>query len=72
MITIKGLHTRAGLKGTSEWANARYYHYITKVIKKGKDSTLLITSGNTNASILSLFDRYFGFLVLPLENLIKE
>ena len=48
------------------------YHYVIKVIKKGKDSGLLITSGDTNASILSLFDRNFGFLVLPLENLIKE
>jgi hypothetical protein len=33
---------------------------------------LLIASGDTNASILSLLERYFDFIVLPLENLIKE
>jgi hypothetical protein len=69
MITIKGHQyksrpRRGGLNGRMH----DIYHYVIKV----KDSGLLITSGDTNASILSLFDRNFGFLVLPLENLIKE
>ena len=33
---------------------------------------LLITSGDTMLLSYLLFDRYFDFIVLPLENLIKE
>jgi hypothetical protein len=73
MKTIKGHQYKSRPKrGDLNGRMHDIYHYVIKVIKKDKDSVLLITSGDTNTSILSLFDRNFGFLVLPLENLIKE
>ena len=74
MITIKGYQYKSSRPKRRDQNERVYgiYHNVTKAIETGKDSVLLISCGDTNASILSLLYRHFDFLVLPLENLIKE